>query len=322
MRTWRDLQTLIHKPVRLLGADGAEAGRSGETIRAGLQREIGTAAVIDPNPAIIEAPGIPLRAGRTAALVHHLHLHPAAGLGVAVATLTVIGGAVKRLDEACGVVAVAIPVAVAVIPVASFQGEVGAAAVIDPDAAIIEAPRISLSTRGPAALADHLYSCAGFCLAVVTLTVIGGAVKRLDETCGVVAVVPVTTTWRTHLQGKVGTATAIDPDAATIEAPSLALDAARPAALPDELNSGAGVNFTIVAPAVIRRAGRNLRVRWRRRLQTKVGAAAVIDPDATVVEAPGISLRAGRAAALMKQLNPLTGIGVAAVALAVVGRAR
>jgi hypothetical protein len=179
MRGRRDLQTLIHEPVRLVGPDGTETRPSGGTVRAGLQGEVGTAAVIDPDAAVIESPGISLRTGGTAALVHHLHLPAAAGLHGAVVTLTVIGGTGYGARSAIEIIAIAIVVAI-VVPIVratGFKGEVSAAAVIDPDAAIIESPGISLSTRGAAALVDHFHVCAsaGFGVAVMTLAIIGRA---------------------------------------------------------------------------------------------------------------------------------------------------
>jgi hypothetical protein len=136
----------------------------------------------------------------------------------------------------------------------------------------------------------------------------------------------------------------VDPDAATIRSPGASLDAGGPAALLGQLNAASGVCTAVVAPTVVGCAVNCLAATVSIAAAIPVVTAAVsiaaaipvivvavsapgdefspaasVDPDAAIVISPGASLDAGGSAALLGHLNTPTGVGIAVVAVPIVG---
>jgi hypothetical protein len=86
---------------------------------------------------------------------------------------------------------------------------------------------------------------------------------------------------------------AIDPEAATVEAPGVAANAGRAADLADKADIAAGADVTPVSAAIVGGAVDDTLRRWRRRTwrtattDEELGAAATVDPEAATVYAPG-----------------------------------
>jgi hypothetical protein len=92
---------------------------------------------------------------------------------------------------------------------------------------------------------------------------------------------------------------AIDPEAATVEAPGVAANAGRAADLAHEADVAAGADVTPVSAAIVGRAVDDTLL-WRRRrtwrtatTNEELGAAAAVDPEAATVYAPGVVANAG-----------------------------
>jgi hypothetical protein len=130
---------------------------------------------------------------------------------------------------------------------------------------------------------------------------------------------------------KVGPAAAVHPNATSVIAPGLPLDAGRTAPLLRELHPPAGVCRAVIALAIIRRAGdgraiaRSARSRPARsipRSQVEVGSATAVNPNPGAAITPGLPLDAGRTAALVSHLYSAAGIHPAQMSFPVIGRAR
>jgi len=153
--------------------------------------------------------------------------------------------------------------------------------------------------------------------------------------------VPISTAATT---GELGPAAAIDPDATAVPSPGLSLGAGRAAALVGQSYTPVGVHIARVALAIIggavNGAGVIVAAIPIAAVATAVptstaapipvaatvtagelGTASAVDPDAVATPAPGLSLDAGRAAALIGHANSTAGIHIATVAVAIIGGA-
>jgi uncharacterized protein GlcG (DUF336 family) len=105
---------------------------------------------------------------------------------------------------------------------------------------------------------------------------------------------------------EVGSAAFVDPEAALIDAPCIALDALGAADLTREANVAAVADVAPVSAAVVGGTGNDLHGwrTWGWSVSTttaadgKVGSAATVDPEAAIVDAPGVAADTGRAADL------------------------
>jgi len=95
-----------------------------------------------------------------------------------------------------------------------------------------------------------------------------------------------------------GATAAIDPQAATINAPGVALNAGRTADLTSQTDVSSGTDVTPVSAPVVRGAGNDgwrwWRRRWRRTSSDdkEVGAAPTVDPETARINPPGAALDA------------------------------
>jgi hypothetical protein len=125
--------------------------------------------------------------------------------------------------------------------------------------------------------------------------------------------------------GELGATSAVNPEATTIDAPGSTLNAGGAADLTNELSVTSAADVAPVSASVVRGAidgltGRGLR--WARgAADDELGAASTVNPEATVVDAPGSTLNAGGAADLADDLSVASAADVAPVSAAVVGRA-
>jgi hypothetical protein len=136
---------------------------------------------------------------------------------------------------------------------------------------------------------------------------------------------------RSHLSPhgeKVSAAAPVHPDSPVIEAPGLTLDTGRATALVSQSYAAAGICRAINPFAVIGGTGdgypgRSARPSWAPRSpaspQVKIRPATAIHPDTLLAVAPGLSLDAGRAAALIDHLYSAAGVDPAQMPLHVVG---
>ncbi len=205
--------------------------------------EVGAAAAVYPEAALVDAPGVAANAGRAADLANELGV--AAVADVTPVSFAVVGGA----GDSLALLALLPSVAVAI----ATGGELGAASAIDPEAAVVVAPGAVLDAWAAADLADELDAAAGVYVAVVALSVIGGAGDGLTLALLLVA-------GAVASGGELSTASAIDPEAAVVVAPGVVLDAWAAADLADELDAAAGIDVAVVALSVIGGAGDGLGV--------------------------------------------------------------
>jgi hypothetical protein len=128
--------------------------------------------------------------------------------------------------------------------------KVGAAAAVNPEAAMVDAPGAALDAGGAADLPSEADVTIGTDVAPVSLAVIGGAVNDAWGSSSIL--------WRGWTSGgddKLSTASTIDPESAAVGAPGAALDASRTADLAHEADVAAGANVAPVSVAVIGGAG-------------------------------------------------------------------
>jgi hypothetical protein len=119
-------------------------------------------------------------------------------------------------------------------------------------------------------------------------------------------------------------AATIDPEAAIVDVPGLAADAGRSANLPDETNFASGTNVTPVSSSVVGGAGDGDGRRLRfKATNEEVCAAATVDPEAALIDAPGVVLDTGRATDLSRHADVAIarGADVAPVSVSIVGGA-
>ena len=187
--------------------------------------------------------------------------------------------------------------------------EIGATAAVDPDAAVVRSPRLSLDTWRPADLTAQGNVTARE-LAPVAAIVIRRTVDNLPWS-GTTA--PVAT------NHEVGATAAVDPDAVIVPPPCLSLDARRAAHLAAE-GDVAARKVAPVAATIIGRAGDDLPrpTRSSGAADDEFSAAPAVHPDVPVVPSPGLPLDAGRPADLAAHPNTAAGICGAEVAAAVI----
>ena len=123
------------------------------------------------------------------------------------------------------------------------DAEVGAAAVVDPEATIVDAPGAAANAGGAADLADELDIAAVADGAPVSFAVVGGAV---DGLAGRWAGRPASAT-----DDEVGPAALVDPEASPVDPPGAALNAGRTADLPDQTNVAIAEVAAIIFATVI-----------------------------------------------------------------------
>jgi hypothetical protein len=120
--------------------------------------------------------------------------------------------------------------------------EVSAAATIDPEAAAVEAPCATLDAGRAADLASQADVAAGANVTPVSLAIVGGA----GDDAG---------WWRLRLAStaddELGAAAPVDPEAAPVYAPGIALDAGRSADLADEASIAATADVAVVSFAIV-----------------------------------------------------------------------
>ena len=196
------------------------------------------------------------------------------------------------------------------------DAEFGAAAAIDPDGAAVVVPGLPLDASRAADLARQADVTSTVCVAEVSLAVVGGAGDDQRLTARRAA--------SAAACNELGTAATVDPDGTVVIAPGLSLDTGRAADLAGQADAAAGVGVAEVSLAIVGRASEILRTASASPVATvacnELGATAAVDPDGAVVIAPGLSLDTGRAADLAGQADAATGVGVAEVSFAVVGR--
>jgi hypothetical protein len=170
--------------VHVIGGAVEESG--GARLPIAGNAEIGAAATVDPNAALTITPGLTLNASGLAALANHTHAE--ASISRAPSAPHIIGGAINHVVFAkaaklaiAGVLAIAVMVAV-VTTLANNEGrglsahfELRAAAVIDPDSTIVEAPSAIQNALGLALLVDHLHSASGVNETNMAVHIVGGA---------------------------------------------------------------------------------------------------------------------------------------------------
>ena len=196
-----------------------------------MYAELGAASVVDPEAAVVDAPGLAEGAGRAADLT--VEGNVAATSDVTPVSFAVVGGAGD------GLTLLSWPPLVSV----ASGGELGAASLIDPETSVVVAPGLALDAWAAADLSGELNAAASVDIAVVTLPVIGGAGDGLALLAWVAGAVT--------SGGELGAASLIDPEALVVVAPGLALDAWAAADLAGELDAAAGVDIAVVALSVI-----------------------------------------------------------------------
>src|SRR5206468_2336055 len=141
-------------------------------VRATDRGEICAATAIDPEAAIVDSPGAAADAGRAAHLIDEFHV---AGIpDVAPVPLAVVGGAA----DGClpRTLALILPRAArGIISATTADGELGAAAAINPEAAVVDAPGVAADAGGAADLADEFRIAGIPDVAPVPVAVVGGA---------------------------------------------------------------------------------------------------------------------------------------------------
>ena len=214
--------------------------------------------MIHPDATPVVAPAITLTAGRVAAPLQQLHT--TSGVSLAIVPVHVVGVAGDNLVLPPAMV-VAIPVVVSVVvsvmvsitvPVpaapASFDREIGPAAMIDPDAPAIRAPTVAFAAGRLAALLHQANPApAPISIAVMPVAIIGRAGDGANAARGGPTVL-------VGINGKICPAAAINPDSPTVKTPAVALVARRLAALLDEPNSAPRISATVMPAAVVRGA--------------------------------------------------------------------
>ena len=129
---------------------------------------------------------------------------------------------------------------------------------------------------------------------------------------------------------KVGAAAAVNPEAATVDAPGAVTDAGRAANLANESNVASAADIAPPSAAIIGRAGYYCAGsicgrRWRRwsaaPIDNELCAAAAVYPEATTVDAPGTVANASGTADLADEADVTRWANIAPVSAAVVRRA-
>jgi hypothetical protein len=86
---------------------------------------------------------------------------------------------------------------------------------------------------------------------------------------------------------------AIDPEATVVDTPGLTLNAGRAADLAVEANVATATSVAPVSSTIVGRAGDDLWEWWTALTEGEVGAATAVDPEAAIIDTPGLALDAG-----------------------------
>jgi len=121
--------------------------------------------------------------------------------------------------------------------------EVGAAAAVDPEATIVEAPGASMDARGAADLAGQTNIATGSDVTPVSFAIVGRACDDAGWR------------WPATADDEVRAAATVDPESAPIYTPGTALDAGRAADLADKANVVAAADVAVVSFAIVGGAG-------------------------------------------------------------------
>jgi len=192
--------------------------------------EVSPATVIDPNAAAIIAPAAALAAGRFAALFEQLH--SASRVSRAVVPVIVIRRAGHHLALPSGVWSSGVRIAppgenlIGLFfhaAAAAFDCEVGPATVVHPDHLTVRAPAVSFPAGRVATLLLQPYAPARIDGAVVPPAVVGRTRDGADAARSRASIL-------VGINGKVGAAAAVHPDASAVKTPAIALVANRVAA--------------------------------------------------------------------------------------------
>jgi len=214
--------------------------------------------------------------------------------------------------------------------------EVGAAAVVDPDAIAVVSPGAVEDAIGFAALADDEDAVARVDGAEIAIHVVR---RAIEDSSG--------SRFPISRDAEIGAAAAVNPDSPLARTPSLALNAGGLAALANHAYAEAGirrtpgtshvvggavdqvgfapaaefaVSATIASPVIISVVIVSaLDYNGSRNADLELSAATVIDPDAVIVEAPREVLSAFSLAFLMHHLDAAAGIYGADAAVHVIG---
>jgi len=272
--------------------------------------KIRTATTIHPNAIIVIAPRAVLRAGAAAALFDETNTPT--GIGGAIVALAVLGGTVERSNGS----AARIRTMISTVRKTSYGNfEIGAAAVIHPNAAHFAAPRAALDTFGFTAAPNEANGAVRTRVAEVAVHIVGRA-GDVDVVLLVFLVVLIAADF------EIGAATAIHPNSAIVIAPSSAVDAVGFTALAEEPNAAASVSLAGMPVHIVRRAGHGLRrAAVAGRTQFKVSAATLIHPNAATVVTPSATENAFRTAALTGEAYAVADARRAKVAITFIGGA-
>jgi hypothetical protein len=205
--------------------------------------------------------------------------------------------------------------------------ELGSAAAVDPEAsAAIDSPGLVLDAGRAADLAAEGYAVGVVAGegAPVSAAIVGGAGDGLGLAWALSKAGPPTSA--STAKGELGAAAAIDPETAIVDTPGLVLDARGAAELAAERDSAEiAVGLAPVSASVVGGASDDLALTSATpvaaAIDDELGAAAVIDPEAAVVDAPGLVFDAGRAADLAVEADAAASVYVAPISAAVIGGA-
>ena len=201
----------------------------------------------------------------------------------------------------------------------SAQSKIRAAPAVYPNASLVVTPGRALRTRRTTALIQQRHAPARVGVAIMPPSIIRGT-----SDCAAAyrrTVIPTTLTAAANRE--IRAAPAVHPNAALIVAPAVTLCAGRTTALIQQRHAAARVGIAIMPPSVVRGAGDGASASAVIPAGTtapndKVGTAATIYPNASLIVAPGRALRAGRTAALPDHLHAAARIDGTVIPAAVV----
>jgi len=139
----------------------------------------------------------------------------------------------------------------------------------------------------------------------------------------VVAVVLAVTAAVPSADGEIRAASAVDPNASVIKAPSLSEDAGRFAALANQADTTVGVDAASAEVEVIGRAieGAASAIGVFPCADGKIRAASTVDPDAVAGDAPGPAVDARGLAPLADEFDAAVAVDTAEMTIEIVRRA-
>lgn len=146
---------------------------TGAAIITAADCEVGAATTVDPNAAVVEAPGLAVNTGSFTALANEADA--AVGADWAAVDVEVVGRTIKGASAA---------VVVVVGVVAGADGEIGAATAVDPDAVAGNAPGAAVNAGGFALLANDFDAAVSVDGAEVAIEIVGGAVELVGMRTG------------------------------------------------------------------------------------------------------------------------------------------